>query len=93
MQDEVECAVRGGVESLAGVEGENMPRSCPLKLPLRQEYGGGGVGAGEGPLLPIADNTGSREHLSDPLGEGTSEQLHVQLAPGYGPVVVQSGGA
>ena len=33
------------------------------------------------------------EHLRDALGEGAREQLHVQLAQGYGPVVVQSGRA
>ena len=33
------------------------------------------------------------EHFRDALGEGAREQLHVQLAQGYGPVVVQSGRA
>ena len=54
--------------------------------------GGGGVGAGEGPLLPLADHAVLRQHLRDAPGEGAREQLHVQLAQGYGPVVVQSGG-
>ena len=92
-QDEVECAVRGGVEGLAGVDREDVVGSSPLELPLRHEQGGGGVGAGEGPLLPIADHAVSREHLRDPLGEGAREELHVQLARGYGPVLIQFGGA
>ena len=44
-------------------------------------------------MLPIADHAVSREHLCDPLGEWAREQLHVQLAQGYGPVVLQLGGA
>ena len=55
--------------------------------------GGGGIGAGEGPLLPVSDHSLSREHPRDALGEGGREQLHVQLAQGYWPVVVQSGRA
>ena len=55
--------------------------------------GGGGIGAREGPLLPVVDHAVSREQLRDALGEGAREQLHVQLAQYYGPVVVQSGGA
>ena len=54
--------------------------------------GGPGVGGGEGPLLPVTDHPLSCEHLRDPLREGTCEQLHVQLAQGYGPVVVQHSG-
>ena len=48
---------------------------------------------GRAPLLPIADHAVSREHLRDPLGEGAREQLHVQLAQGYKPVLLQFGGA
>ena len=92
-QDEVECAVRGGVKGLAGVKGEDVVGFPPLELPLRHEQGGGGVGAREGPLLPNAGHAVLREHLRDPLREGAREQLHVQLAQGYGPVVVQFGGA
>ena len=47
----------------------------------------------KGPLLPIPDHSVSCEHFRDALGEGAREQLHVQLAQGYGPVVVQSGRA
>ena len=39
-QDRVECAVRGGVKGLAGVEGEDVLGSCPPELPLRRERGG-----------------------------------------------------
>ena len=92
-QDEVECSAQGGVEGLAGVEGEEVGGSSLLELLLRHEHGGPGVGAGEGPLLPIADHTVSREHLRDPLGEGAREQLHVQFAQGYAPVVLLFGGA
>ena len=67
--------------------------SPPLELPLRHEQREPGFGAGEGPLLPVADQAVSREHLLDPLGEGAREQLHVQLAKGYGPVVVLLGEA
>ena len=52
-----------------------------LELLLHHEQGRAGVGAGEGPLLPVADH-------SVPC-----EQLHVQLVQGYGSVVVQSGRA
>ena len=83
----------GGVDGLAGVKGEDVVGFLPLELPLRHEQGGPCVGAGEGPLLPIADHTVSRGHLRDPLGGGAREQLHVQWAQGYGPVVVQFGGA
>ena len=65
----------------------------PLELPLRHEQRGACVGAREGPLLPVADHPVPCEHLRDALGEGAREQLHVQLAQGYGPVVVQSGRA
>ena len=91
-QDEVDCAVRGGVGGLAGVEGEDLVRPPPLQMRLRHEQGGG-IGAGEGPLLPVADHAASREHLCDWLGDVAREQLHVQLAQGYGPVVPQPGGA
>ena len=92
-QNEVEGAVRGGVEGLAGVEGEDVVGPSPLELPLRHEQWGACVGAGEGPLLPVADHSVPCEHFRDALGEGAREQLHVQLAQGYGPVVVQSGRA
>ena len=92
-QDEVEGAVRGGVEGLAGVEGENVVGPSPLELPLRHEQWGACVGAREGPLLPVADHSVPCEQFRDALGEGAREQLHVPLAQGYGPVVVQSGGA
>ena len=85
--------MRAGFEGLAGVEGEDVVEPSPLELPLRHVQGGDGIGAGEGPLLPIADLAVSREHLREPLGQGAREQLHVQLAQGYGPVVVQLGGA
>ena len=55
--------------------------------------GGGGIRAGQGPLLPVADHAVSRDNLRDALGKAAREQLHVQLAQGYGLVVVQSGGA
>ena len=90
-QDEVECAMRGGVEGVAGVEGEDLVGPSRLELPLCHEQEGAGVRAGEGPLLPIPDHALSREHLRDPLGEGACEQLHVQMAQGNGPVVVQLG--
>ena len=92
-QDEVEGAVRGGVEGLGGVEGENVGKPSLLELLLRHEQLGARVGAREGPLLPVADHYAPCEHFCDALGEGAREQLHVQLAQGYGPVVVQSGGA
>ena len=82
-----------GVEGLAGVEGEDVVEPSPLELPLRNEQGRAGVGAREGPLLPVADHPMPCEHFRDALGEGALEQLHVQLAQGYGPVVVQSGRA
>ena len=44
-------------------------------------------------MLPATDHSVSCEHSRDALGEGACEQLHVQLAQGYGPVVVQSGRA
>ena len=72
--------MRGGVEGLAGVEGEDVVGPPPLELPLRHEQGRGGVGAGEGPLLPVADHSVPCEHFHDALGEGPREQLHVQLA-------------
>ena len=85
--------MRGGVEGLAGIEGENVVGPSPLELPLRPAHWGACVGASEGPLLPVADHSVPCEHFRDALGEGAREQLHVQLAKGYGPVVVQSGGA
>ena len=51
-QDEVEGAVRGGVEGLAGVEGEDVVGPSTLELSLRHEQGRAGFRAGEGPLLP-----------------------------------------
>ena len=54
--DELEGAVRGGVVGLVGVEGEDVVGPSPLKLPLRHEQGRAGVGAGEGPLSPVADH-------------------------------------
>ena len=88
-EDEVEGAVRGGVEGLAGVEGEDVVGSFPLELPLRHEQGRAGVGAREGPFLPVADHSVPCEHFCNALGEGAREQLHVQLAQGYGSVVLQ----
>ena len=44
-------------------------------------------------MLPVADHAVPHEHLHDPLGEEACEQLHIQLAQGYGLVVVQLGGA
>ena len=85
--------MRGGVEGLAGVEGEDVVGPSPLELPLRHEQGGGGVGAGESPLVPVAYHSVLCEHFRDALGEGAREQLHVQLAQGYGPVVCQLGRA
>ena len=72
--------MRGGVEGLAGVKGEDVVGPTPLELPLRHEQGGAGVGAGEGPLLPVADHSVPCEHFRDALGEGAREQLLVQLA-------------
>ena len=48
-QDEVECAVQGGVEGLAGVKGEDVVGSSPLDLPLRHEQVEPSVGAGRVP--------------------------------------------
>ena len=73
-------AVRGGVEGLAGVEGEDVVGPSPLELPLRHEQWGAGVGDREGPLLPVADHSVPCEHFRDAPGEGAREQLHVQLA-------------
>ena len=70
-QDEVEGAVRGGVEGLAGVEGVDVVGLSPLELPLRHEQARAGVGAGEGLLLPVADHAVPCEHLRDALGEGS----------------------
>ena len=92
-QDELEGAVWGGVEGLAGVEGEVVVGPSPLELPVRHEQRGACVGSREGPLLPVADHSVPCEHFRDALGEGAREQLHVQLAQNYGPVVVQSGRA
>ena len=85
--------MRGGVESLVGVEGEDVVKPSPLELPLRHEQGRAGVGAGEGPLLPVADHSVPCEQFRDAHVEGAREQLHVQLAQGYGSVVAQFGGA
>ena len=73
-------------------EGEDVVGLPPLELPLRHEQGGPGVGAGEGLLLRVADHAVSCGHLCNQLGEGALEQLHVQLAQGYEPVVVQLSG-
>ena len=91
-QDEVECALRGTVQGLAGVEGEEVVGASPLELPLRHAQRGGGVLAGTGLLLPSADHAVSHEHLGDRLGEGACEQLDVQLSQGYGEGVSQFGG-
>ena len=69
-QDEVEGPVWGGVEGLAGVEGEDVVGPSPLELPLRHEQRGACVGAREGPLLPVADHSVPCEHFCDALGEG-----------------------
>ena len=90
-QDKMECPVRGGVEGFAGAGGEDVVWLAPLELPLRHEQGGGGVGAGEGPLLPVADNAVSREHLRDPLGERARKQLQAQVTHGYGSGVIKLG--
>ena len=66
-QDQVERAVLGGVEGLAGIEGEDVVGRPLLELPLRHKQGGAGVGAGEGPLLPAADHAVALEHLRDRL--------------------------
>ena len=79
-QGEVEGALRGDVEGLAGVEGENVVGPSPLELPLRHEQWGACCGAREGPLLPVADHSVQCKHFRDALGEGAREQLHVQLA-------------
>ena len=60
----------GGVEGLAGVEGEDVVGPSPLELSLRHEQGRAGVGAREGPLMPVTDHSVSCEHLRDVLGEG-----------------------
>ena len=85
--------MRGGVQGLAGFEGEDVVRPPPLELPLRHEQGRACVGAREGLLLPVADHSMPCEHFRDALGEGAGEQLHVQLAQGYASVVDQSGRA
>ena len=77
-QDEVECAMLGCVEGLAGVEGEGVVGPSPHEMPLRHEQGEASFADGEGLLLSIADHAVSREHLRDPPGDGTGEQLHVQ---------------
>ena len=48
-QNEVEGAVRGGVEGLAGVKGENLVGPSPLELPLCHEQGGGRYWSRGGP--------------------------------------------
>ena len=93
-QDEVGGRRCGAVsKALRASKGEDVVGPSPLELPLRHEQRGACVGAREGPLLPVADHPVPCEHLRDALGEGAREQLHVQLAQGYGPVVVQSGRA
>ena len=72
----------GGVEGLAGVEGEDVVGPSPLELPLRHEQRGACVGATEGPLLPVADHSVPCEYFRDALGEGAREQLHVPAGPG-----------
>ena len=72
-QDEVEGAVRGGVEGVAGVDGEGVVRPAPLELPLRHDQGWAGVGGEEGPLLPVADDSVPFEHLRDALVEVARE--------------------
>ena len=62
--------MRGVVEGLAGVEGEDVVGPPPWELPLRHEQAGAGVGAGEGPLLPVADHFVPCEDFRDALGEG-----------------------
>ena len=51
--------------------------------------GGASVGAVECPLLPVADQAIAREYLCVALGEVACEQFHIQLAQGYGAVVVK----
>ena len=72
--------MRGGVEGLEGVEGEDVVGPSPLQLPLRHERWAAGVGATKGPLLPVADHFVRLKQFRDALGEGAREQLHVQLA-------------
>ena len=48
-QDEVECAMRAGVEGLAGVKGEDVVGFPPLELLLRHEQGGGRCWSQGGP--------------------------------------------
>ena len=48
-QDEVEGAVWGGVEGLAGVKGEDVVGPSPLELPLRQISGGPVLEPGRAP--------------------------------------------
>ena len=48
-QDEVEGTVRGGVEGLVGVEGEDVVRPSPLELPLPHEQGGPAFEPGRAP--------------------------------------------
>ena len=48
-QDEVECAMRGAVEGLAGIEGEDIVGPSPLQLPLRHEQGGPVLEPGRAP--------------------------------------------
>ena len=91
MRRRAPCGVAS--KALRASKGENVVGPSPLELPLRHEQWGACVGAREVPLLPVADHSVPFEHLSDALGEGAREQLHVQLAQGYWPVVVQSGGA
>ena len=82
--------MQGGIEGFAGVGGEAVVGPSPLELQLRHEQGRPNVAAGEGPLLPVADHSVPCEHYRDALAEGAREQLHVQLAQVYGPVVIQS---
>ena len=48
-QDEVECAVRGSVESLAGIEGVDVVGPSLLELSLRHEQGVGVLEPGRAP--------------------------------------------
>ena len=51
----MERALRGGVEGLAVVKGEDLVWLPLFELPLRHEQGTAGVGTGGGLLRPVAD--------------------------------------
>ena len=53
----------GRVEGLEGVKAEDVVGPSLLQLSLRHERGVAGIGAAEGPLLPVAEHTVSRNHL------------------------------